>query len=118
MPPIFAYHGKKLKQLLDEQIEDQGTYYAPKLPHIMATERAVSHYNNIKTTQRSSLSNESIHDTMHNSLNGFGTANYDQRPAVYTFLQIKDRRDSCPHEHLYKERDFVKKFFANEAGSI
>ncbi len=128
---------EKLKQLSDVRIDDQGTYYALKLrkmaqsssgllrkflasflclsPHSMATERAVSHYNNIKTTQRSSLSQESINNTMHISLNGVGTANYDARPAVYTFLQIKDRRDSCPNEQLYKERDFIKNFFANKA---
>ena len=131
---------EKLKQLSDVRIDDQGTYYDLELwkmaqsssgllrkflasflclsPHSMATERAVSHYNNIKTTQRSSLSQESINNTMQISLNGVGTANYDPRPAVYTFLQIKDRRDSCPNEQLYKERDFIKKFFANEAGCM
>ncbi len=114
---------EKLKQLSDVRIDDQGTYYALKLrkmaqsssgllrkflasflclsPHSMATERAVSHYNNIKTTQRSSLSQESINNTMHISLNGVDTANYDPRPAVNTFLQIKDRRDSCPNELTY-----------------
>ncbi len=47
-------------------------------PHSIATERAVSHYNNLKTSRRASLKPESINHYMHVSLNGKGTAFYDQ----------------------------------------
>ena len=73
-------------------IQDDGTSYALRLrkmtqgscgllkrflaafltltPHSMATERAVSHYNNIKTPLRASLKPETINSIMHVSLNG------------------------------------------------
>ena len=108
------------------QIEDAGTFYALKLrkmteascgmlrrflacfltltPHSMATERAVSHYNNIKTSSRASLKPESINSYMHVSLNGTGTAYFDPRPAVYEVLKSKDRRNKEPTAEIYRER--------------
>ena len=87
-------------------------------PHRMATERAVSHYNNIKTSQRASLKQQTINSIMHISLNGKGTAYFDPRPAICEFLQMKDRRNSQPDRELYKRRDFIKKFFTEESGIL
>jgi len=41
-----------------------------------------------------------------------GTAHFDPRPAVVKFLEKKDRRNKFPAE-LYKDRQFVKKFFSD-----
>ena len=48
------------------------------------------------------------------SLNGKGTAFNDPRPAVFQFLRIKERRNRQPCNELYKDRDFIKKFFQKE----
>ena len=122
------------------QIEDSGTLYASKLrkmteasigllrkflasfltltPHSMATERAVSHYNNIKISSRASLKPESINSYMHVSLNGTGTAYFDPRPAVFEFLKSKDRRNREPNSEIYREREFIKKFFSSDSGCL
>ena len=98
----------KISEVKSVDVEDTGTVYALKLrkmtqasqgimkkflasfltltPHSMATERVVSHYNNIKSVKRSSLHQETINGVMNISLNGIGTAYYDPRPAVFTFL--------------------------------
>ena len=128
----------KLQVLHHVLIDDQGTFYALKLrkmiqsssgllkkflasflalsPHSIATERAVSHYNNMKITQRASLSQGMINATMHISLNGTGTAYYNPRPAVFEFLKENERRNANPDEQLYKERDFAKQFFSMQTG--
>ena len=82
--------------------------------HSMATERAVSHYNNIKTPGRASLKPETINSIMQASLNGKVTSVFDPRPAVYKFLKRKDRRNRVPNEELYQNRDFIKTFFLPE----
>ena len=84
----------------------------------MATERVVSHYNNIKTSQRSRLKESTINTIMHISLNGKGTALYDPRPAVFAFMTKKNRRNTEPDKELYKEREFVRKYFRNEPGCL
>ena len=126
----------KISEVKRVEVEDTGTVYALKLrkmtqasqgimkkflasfltltPHSMATER-VSHYNNIKNVKRSSLHQETINGE---SLNGIGTAYYDPRPAVFTFLKKKDRRNAQPCSELYKQRDFVRKFFQSDNGCL
>ena len=84
----------------------------------MATERAVSHHNNVKTLERASLKPESINHYMHVSLNGKGTVFYDPRPAVPEFLKRKQRRNTEPTAEIYKERDFVKTFFKDDNGCL
>ena len=84
----------------------------------MATKRAVSPYNNVKTSRRASLKLESINHYMHVSLNGKGTVFYDPRPAVSEFLKRKQRRNTKPTAEIYKERDFVKTFFKNDNGCL
>jgi hypothetical protein len=44
-------------------------------------------------------------------LNGCGTAHYDPRPAVSTFLNRRERRYQNPDISTYSGRDFAKKFF-------
>ena len=120
--------------------EDTGTYYALRLrkmtqdscgllrkllaafltltPHSMATERTVSHYNNVKITQRASLQPKTINSIMHISLNGRGTAFFDPRPAVLEFLKRKERRNRQPSNELYQNRDFIKTFFSDNTGCL
>ena len=86
----------KISEVKSTDVEDTGTVYALKLrkmtqasqgimkkflssfltltPHSMATERVVSHNNNIKCVKRSSLHQETINGVMNISLNGIGTA--------------------------------------------
>ena len=130
----------KISEIKDIALEDTGSIYALKLqkmaqasqgvmkqflasfltltPHTMATERAVSHYNNIKTMRRTSLKQEKINGVMHVSLNGRGTAFYDPRSAVFEFLRKKERRNRQPCDELHKDRDFIKKFFQKENGTL
>lgn len=87
-------------------------------PHIMATERAVSHYGNIKTPERASLKPETINSIMQVSLYGIGTSVFNPRPAVYEFLKRKDRCNRVPNEELYQNRDLIKKLFMRENGCL
>ena len=97
----------KISTIEDPAIEHNGTFYALKLrkmvqassgllktfsasfltltPHSMATERAVSHYNNIKTSNRASLAPHSINSIMLISLNGKGTAFLIQERQLLNF---------------------------------
>ena len=130
----------KISEIKDIALKDSGSIYALKLrkmtqasqgimkkfiasfltlaPHSMATERAVSHYNNIKAVRRMSLKQEIINGVMHVSLNGKGTALCDPRPAVFESLRIKERWNRQPCDELYKDRDFIKKFFQKENGTL
>ena len=119
----------KISEIKDIALEDTGSIYALKLrkmaqasqgvmkqflasfltltPHSMATERVVSHYNNIKTVRRTSLKQETNNGVMHVSVNGKGAAFYDPRPAVFEFLRKKERRNRQPCDEVYKDRDFI-----------
>ena len=130
----------RISKIEDITVNDSGTVYALRLrkmtqascgilkkllasflaltPHSMATERVVSHYNNIKTSQRSRLKESTINTIMHISLNGKGTALHDPRPAVFAFMTKKNRRNTEPDKELYKEREFVRKYFRNEPGCL
>ena len=80
-------------------------------PHSMGTERAVSHYNNIRSSHRLGMQLTTANDRLLLSVNGVGTAGFDPRPAVAAFLATKDRRLKHPDTAVYQERDFVRKFF-------
>jgi len=54
---------------------------------------------------------ETMNSRLFISLNGIGTAGYDPRPAVALFLRKKERRYREPHTDVYKNREFVAKFF-------
>jgi hypothetical protein len=60
---------------------------------------------------------DSINARLHVSLNGVGTAYYDPRPAVAEFLRKKNRRCREPDREVYRERDFVTKFF-RDSGAL
>ena len=86
-------------------------------PHSMATERAVSHYNNIRSHHRLAMSNKTVNARLIIALNGVGTAHYDPRPAVCSFLEKKGRRIREPEPKTYQSREFVAKFF-RESGDV
>jgi hypothetical protein len=84
----------------------------------MTTERVISHdYNQVKSPHRMALQQDSINARLYVSLNGVGTAYYDPRPAVAEFLRKKDRRCREPDSEVYRERDFVTKFF-RDSGAL
>ena len=86
-------HALRLRKMIQASCKLLKTFLAAFLtltPHSMATERAVSHYNNIKTPERASLKPQTINSIMHVSLNGKGTAVFDPRPAVFEILKRKE----------------------------
>ena len=82
-------------------------------PHSMGTERAVSHFNSIRSHHRLNMSNSTVNARLLLAMNGVGTAEFDPRPAVAQFLNAKTRRERAPHLRVYTERAFVAKFFRN-----
>ena len=80
-------------------------------PHNMGTERAVSHYNNIRSSHRLGMQLATANDRLLLSINCAGTAGFDPRPAVAAFLAAKDRRAKHSDVAVYHEREFVRKFF-------
>ena len=80
-------------------------------PHSMSTERAVSHYNQIKSDHRQGLLKETVNQRLIIALNGKGTAHFDPRPSVAAFLRRKERRYRVPMCAIYKNREFVRKIF-------
>jgi hypothetical protein len=83
-------------------------------PHSMITERAVKNHTILKTDLRSSMDRSTVNKILIIAMNGVGTANYDPRPAVSKFLRSKERRKKNVDLTLYKNCDFVKKFFRME----
>ena len=114
----YALHLRKMTQASCGLLKKFLASFLTLVPHSMATERAVSHYNNVKTSGRSSLLPETINTIMHISLNGKGASFFDPRPAVYEFLNSKERRNREPSKELYKQREFVKHFFKQESGCL
>ena len=75
----------------------------------MATERVVSHYNQVKTddTWQSIFEQATINNILQISLNGIGTASFHPREAVAEFLK---RRNSQPDTELFKDREYMNFF--------
>ena len=84
-------------------------------PHSMGVERAISHYNLIRSDRRLSMSIQSTNDRLMIALNGPGTAYFDPRASVSRFLMKKERRLGIPMCSTYTSRPFVQKFFRNSA---
>ena len=80
-------------------------------PHSMGTERAVSHYNQIKSTHRLNTNTDTVLGRMLVSMNGVGVGGYDPRPAVAHFLRAKERRWGNPTPEVYAKQEFAKSFF-------
>ena len=78
----------------------------------MITEREISCHTELKSDLRPSMSRETVNDRLCIALNVAGTANFDPRPVVADFLASKARRSTLPDDELYKNREFVKKFFS------
>ena len=83
-------------------------------PHSIAPERVISHHNNIKSQIRSTLSRQTINRRLIISINGLSIAFFDPREAVAKFMTSKNRRNRTPDYELYTNREFVKRFFAND----
>ena len=75
------------------------------------TERAVSHYNQIKSTHRLNTNTDTVLGRMLVSMNGVGVGGYDPRPAVAHFLRAKERRWGNPTPEVYAKQEFAKSFF-------
>jgi hypothetical protein len=80
----------------------------------MQVERIVSHFNLTADDRRSAMSQTSVNDHLLVSLNGCGTANYDPRPAVSLFLELRKRYYREPDLEIYSNRQFARKFFRND----
>jgi len=65
-------------------------------------ENHLSHYNNIRSSHRLSMSLETVNDRLAISLNGAGTAHFDPRPCVAEFLIAKETYWSVRSGHLCK----------------
>ena len=84
----------------------------------MGSERVVSHYNRVKTEDRTSLKLATINNILHISLNGKGTVFFDPREAVAEFLRRKERRQSKPDTELFKCREYMKIFIRDSSGCL
>ena len=84
----------------------------------MGTERVVSHYNRVKTEDRTSLKLETINNILHISLNEKGPVFFDPKEAVTEFLKRKERRQSKPDTELFKCREYMKKIFRDLSGCL
>jgi hypothetical protein len=80
-------------------------------PHSMQVERIVSHYNLTADDRRQSFNEVTLNIHLLVALNGCGTAHYDPRNAVTTFLQRRQRRYQEPTPETYSRREFAQKFF-------
>lgn len=80
-------------------------------PHSMQVERIISSYNLIDDNMRASLLSDTIDERLIIALNGDGTAGFDPRQAIGRFLGRKQRRYKEPTSCIFKEREFIRKFF-------
>jgi hypothetical protein len=76
----------------------------------MQIERVISHHNTFRSSDRLSMSSETVNDRLQISLNGGGTAYFDPRPCVAKFLS-SERRCGAPDRETYSKRSYVEKFF-------
>ena len=93
---VLALRLRKIIQVSQGLLKTLLASFLAVTPHSMATERVVSHYNRVKTEDRTSLKLETINNILQISLNGKGTAFFDPREAVAELLKKKIRRNSRP----------------------
>ena len=115
---VYALRLRKMTQASCGLVKKFLASFLTVVPHSMATERGVFHYNNVKSAGRSSLLPETINTILHISLIWKGAAFFDPRPAVYEFLTSRERRNREPNKELYQQRDFVKHFFKEKSGCL
>ena len=80
-------------------------------PDSMTVERCFSTYNILFSKSRTSTNQSTLFERLIIYWNGVPTAKYDPRQAVTKFFNDKKRRESRPSVHIYKEREFISKFF-------
>ena len=83
---------------------------------IVATERAVSHYNIIRSTRRQAMSEETVNNRLLVSANGVGTLHWDPHPAVAAFLTKNSRRVTAGSVNVWP-KEFMAKIF-RKAGNV
>ena len=115
---VYALRLRKMTQASCGLVKKFLASFLTVVPHSMATEWAVSHYDNVKSVGRSSLLPETMSTILHISLNEKGAAFFDPRPDVYEFLSSRKRRNREPKKELYQQRDFVKHFFTEKSGCL
>lgn len=84
------------------------------VPHSMGTERVVSHFNKVESLHRRSQDITTVAQRLVISVNSKGTAHFDPRPAIIRFLTKKERRFRPADFKVYKNCEFVRKFFRVE----
>ena len=77
----------------------------------MTVERCFSTFDILFSKGRTSTSQSTLFERLIIYWNGVPTAKYDPRQAVSKFFCDKKRRESRPTVHIYKEREFISKFF-------
>ena len=80
-------------------------------PNSMTLERCFSTSNILFSKGRTSTSQSTLFERLIIYWNGIPTAKYDPRQAVSKFFCDKKRQESRPTVHIYKEREFISKFF-------
>ena len=76
-------------------------------PHSADVERLITSYNNMKTTERSSLSANALSATLFVRHNMPPAALWDPRPATYRWMTTKERRPE-PTPCKAKEQEYFK----------
>jgi len=79
--------------------------------HSMQVERVVSHYNNLRTSHRLSLSLDTVNPCLMISISGVGTVQFDPRPCVAKFLTVRVRREGHSDPDIYTSCFTVASFF-------
>ena len=80
-------------------------------PDSMTVERCFSTFNILFSKGRSSTSQPTLFERLIIYWNGVPTAKFDPRQAVTKFFNAKERREARPSVYIYKEREFISKFF-------
>ena len=81
-------------------------------PDSMTVERCFSTFNILFSKGRSSTSQSTLFERLIIYWNGVPTAKFDPRQAVTKFFNVKERKEARPSVHIYKEREFISKFFS------
>ena len=68
-------------------------------------------FNILISKERTLTSQSTLFERLIVYWNGVPTTKYDPRQAVSKIFSDKKRRESRPSVHIYKEREFISKFF-------
>ena len=115
---VLTVRLRKMIQVSQDLLKTLLASFLAVTPHSMATERVVSHYNRVKTEDRACLKQTTINNVLQISLNGKGTVLFDPREAAAEFLKRKSRRNSQPDTELFKDREYMRKFYRESSGCL